>query len=102
MFITVKAGRFGRIERKEEDIHGASYFGDARKSILTGHIIMRTKTLLLLIVVLIVAYVMTRPREGMCAATAQLTENAVRRACAEQNGVYDETTKTCNCPNGTV
>jgi hypothetical protein len=102
MFITVKASRFGWVEGKEEDIHGASYFGDARKSILTGHIIMRTKVLLLLIVVLIVVYVMTRPREGMCAATAQLTENAVRKACAEQNGVYDETTQTCNCPNGTV
>jgi hypothetical protein len=102
MFITVKASRFGRVEREEEDIHGATCFPGVRKSILTAHIIMRTKTVLLLIFALIVAYVMTRPREGMCAATAQLTSNAIRKACEEQNGVYDPETNTCNCPNGTV
>ena len=61
---------------------------------------MYAKTLLLLVAAMIVAYTLTRPREGMCAATAALTAEAIRKACEEQKGVYDAKTNTCNCPNG--
>jgi hypothetical protein len=63
---------------------------------------MYAKTLLLLVAAMIVAYTLTRPREGMCAATAALTAAAVKKACEEQKGVYDQATNTCSCPNGNV
>jgi len=63
---------------------------------------MYAKTLLVLVALGIVFYVFTRPREGMCAATAQLTAASIQKACAEQKGVYDAATNTCNCPNGTA
>lgn len=62
---------------------------------------MYAKTLLLLVAATIVAYTLTRPREGMCAATAKLTAASIKSACEEQKGVYDESTNTCGCPNGT-
>ena len=61
-----------------------------------------SKRLLILIAVVIVFYVFTRPREHLCALTPVLTANSIRKACEEQRGVYDEATNTCSCPNGTV
>lgn len=63
---------------------------------------MYAKTLLVVLAIVIVIYTFTRPHEGMCAATAKLTAVAIQKACADQNGVYDAATKTCNCPNGTA
>ena len=63
---------------------------------------MYAKTLLLLVAGLIIVYVFTRPREGLCAATPALTAAAIRTACEEQEGVYDAATNTCSCSNGTV
>jgi hypothetical protein len=63
---------------------------------------MYAKTLLLLVAALIMVYVFTRPREGLCAAAPALTAAAIKKACDEQGGVYDEATNTCSCPNGTV
>jgi hypothetical protein len=63
---------------------------------------MYAKTLLLLVAALIMVYVFTRPREGLCAATPTLTAAAIRTACDQQQGVYDAETNTCSCPNGTV
>ena len=63
---------------------------------------MYAKTLLLVVAALIIAYVFTRPREGLCAATAALTSAAIKKACEDQKGVYDKTTNTCSCPNGTA
>ena len=62
---------------------------------------MYAKTLLLLVAGLIIVYVFTRPREGMCAATAKLTAASIKTACEAQKGVYDEATNTCSCPAGT-
>lgn len=63
---------------------------------------MYAKTLLVVVAIGIVIYVLTRPREGMCAASAKLTATAIKKACDDQNGEYDPATNTCNCPNGTV
>ena len=63
---------------------------------------MYAKTLLLLVALFIVAYVLTRPREGMCAATAALTAASIKAACEGQKGVYDAATNTCSCPAGTA
>lgn len=63
---------------------------------------MYAKTLLLLVAGLIIVYVFTRPREGLCASTQQLTDDAIKKACEEQGGVFDAAARTCNCPNGTV
>ena len=63
---------------------------------------MYAKALLVVVALIIVVYVFTRPREGMCAATAQLTANSIRAACSAQQGVYDEATNTCRCAEGTV
>lgn len=63
---------------------------------------MYAKTLLIILAIGIVFYVLTRPREGMCAATAQLTAASIEKACREQGGVYDKATNTCSCPNGTA
>lgn len=64
---------------------------------------MYAKTLLLLVAGLIIVYVFTRPsREGLCARTQDLTDAAIKKACEDQEGVFDPTTRTCNCPNGTV
>ena len=63
---------------------------------------MYAKTLLVALFLAIVIYTLTRPREGMCAASAKLTAVAIEKACADQNGVYDAATNTCNCPNGTA
>jgi hypothetical protein len=38
MFIAVKASRFGRVERKEEDIHPATHFLGLQESILLAAI----------------------------------------------------------------
>lgn len=61
-----------------------------------------TKQILILIAIVIVVYVFTRPREHLCALTPQLTANSIRKACEEQRGVYDAATNTCSCANGTV
>jgi hypothetical protein len=63
---------------------------------------MYAKTLLLLVAAAIVAYTLTRPREGMCAATKTLTASSIKIACEGQKGVYDEKTNTCSCPEGTA
>ena len=63
---------------------------------------MYAKTLLLLVAAAIVAYVLTRPREGMCAATAKLTASSIKIACEGQKGVYDEKSNTCSCAEGTA
>lgn len=63
---------------------------------------MYAKTLLVFLAVAVVFYVLTRPREGMCAATAKLTSAAIKKACEDQHGAYDEATNTCSCPNGTA
>jgi len=102
MFIAVKASRFGRVERKEEDIHPATHSIPPHESILPVHITMYAKTLLVALFLAIVIYTLTRPHEGMCAASAKLTAVAIEKACADQNGVYDAATNTCNCPNGTA
>jgi hypothetical protein len=49
-------------------------------------------------VALAVLVTLWRPREGLCSPPAAQLEAQGRQACAEENGVWNATTKQCTCP----
>ena len=59
---------------------------------------MNSKTILVIVALAIIIYALTRPRERMCAASAKLTAESIKKACEEMNGEHDPVTNTCNCP----
>lgn len=56
------------------------------------------KGYILALVALAVVVTLWRPREGLCSPTSAQRDAEGRRVCAEENGVWDATTKQCTCP----
>jgi hypothetical protein len=53
-----------------------------------------------LVLIFVLAYFVTRVREGACAPPKEEIQVSVEKECAEQGGVFKD--GQCVCPNGTI